>query len=67
MKLMPYSVMAGAILVALAVAIFGGGEFWIVPAIIVPVVIVYAVFDRRMKARESRGEKLAAEPDARNV
>ena len=67
MKVLPYFVMAGAVLVSLAVAIIGGGAFWIIPAIIVPVVIGYAVLDRRLKAREGRGERLAAEPDARKL
>ncbi len=62
MKILPYFVMAGAVVVALALAIFNGGAFWILPALIIVIVAGYAVFDRRMKARESHGERLAAEP-----
>ena len=65
MKIMPYTVMAGVVLAALVVAIFGGGWYWVLPAIIVPAVVVYAIVDRRLKARESRGERLAAEPNPR--
>ncbi len=67
MKTLPYFVMAGSVLVALATAIFGGGEYWIIPAIIIPIVVAYGVVDRRLKAREGHGERLAAEPDARNA
>ena len=67
MKILPYFVMAGAVLVALGAAVVGGGEYWIIPVLIVPIVAIYAVVDRRMKAREGRGERLAAEPDARNA
>ncbi len=67
MKVLPYSVMSGSVLIALAAAIFGGGEYWIIPAIIIPIVVIYALVDRRLKARETHGEALAAEPDARNA
>ncbi len=67
MKVLPYFVMGGSVLIALAAGIFGGGEYWIIPAIIVPIVLIYAIVDRRLKARETPGERLAAEPDARNV
>jgi len=67
MKLLPYFVMAALVVVALAVAVFGGGAFWILPAVAIPTVAVYAVFDRRQKARESRGERLSADFDAGNA
>jgi fatty acid desaturase len=65
MKMMPYTVMAGLVIAAIAFAIFGGGSYWVLPAIMVPAVLVYALVDRRLKARETRGERLAAEPNAR--
>ncbi len=67
MKVLPYFVMGGAVLIALAAAVFGGGEYWIIPALIIPIVAIYAVVDRRLKARETPGERLAAEPDAGNA
>jgi uncharacterized membrane protein YoaK (UPF0700 family) len=67
MKVLPYFVMGGAVLVALATAIFGGGEYWIIPALIIPIVLIYGIVDRRLKMRETPGERLAAEPDARNA
>ncbi len=67
MKVLPYFVMGGSVLIALAAGIFGGGEYWIIPAIIVPIVLIYAIVDRRLKARETPGERLAAEPDASNA
>ena len=53
--------MAGALLVSLAAGIVGGGQYWIVPAAIWPIILVYAVFDRRLKRREGEGERAAAE------
>ncbi len=67
MKVLPYFVMGGSVLIALAAAIAGGGEYWIIPALIIPIVVIYAVVDRRLKSRETPGERLAAEPDARNA
>ena len=67
MKLMPYAVMAGLVVVSVAVAIGGGGAYWVLPAILVPAVAVYAIVDRRLKARETRGERLAADPNAREA
>jgi hypothetical protein len=53
--------MAGALLVSLGAAIYGGGKYWYVPAAIWPIIIIYFFFDRRLKQRESGGERLAAE------
>ncbi len=63
--MMPYTVMAGLVIAAIAFAIFGGGQYWVLPALIVPAVVVYAIVDRRLKAKETRGERLAAEPNPR--
>jgi len=57
MSVLPYSIMIGAVVVALATGIFGGGKFWVVPAVIVPIVVVYFFVDRRLKARESKSEE----------
>ncbi len=65
MKMMPYTVMAGLVVAAIVFAIVGGGSYWWLPALILPAVLVYAIVDRRLKARETRGERLAAEPNPR--
>lgn len=58
---LPYFVMGGASLLALVTAIIGGGSYWIIPVIMLPLVAIYFLFDRRLKARESPEERLAAE------
>ena len=60
MQRMPYFVMAGLVIASIAFAIVGGGAFWIVPAVVIVVVAIYAAYDRRAKRREGRGERLAA-------
>ena len=56
MSVLPYSVMAGAVVLSLVTAIVGGGAYWIVPAVIIPIIAVYFVVDRRLKANESDEE-----------
>ncbi|MDP9384769.1 MAG: hypothetical protein M3P50_05995 [Actinomycetota bacterium] len=56
MSVLPYSVMIGAVVLALVTALIGGGKYWIVPAVIWPIIAVYFLFDRRLKARESSEE-----------
>ncbi len=61
MSVLPYSIMIGAVVVSLATGIFGGlvngnQKFWIVPAIIIPIIAVYAVVDRRLKQKEDSAE-----------
>jgi hypothetical protein len=58
---LPYFIMAGALLVSLGAGIAGGGQYWIVPAVIWPIILVYFLFDRRLKQREGPGERAAAE------
>jgi hypothetical protein len=58
---LPYFIMAGALLVSLGAGIAGGGQYWFVPGAIWPIILVYFVFDRRLKQRESPGEQAAAE------
>ena len=52
MSVLPYSIMIGAVVLALAAGIFGGGTYWVVPAIIWPIIAVYFLVDRRLKAKE---------------
>lgn len=61
MQILIYGFLGGAVVVALVVAIILGGWFWLMPGVIVPIVAVYAVFDRRLKRRQGRGERLSSE------
>ncbi len=56
MSVLPYSIMIGAVVLALVTALVGGGKYWIVPAIIWPIIAVYFLFDRRLKSREDDEE-----------
>ena len=56
MQRMPYFLMAGLLIATLAFGIVGGGAFWLVPAIIWPIIFVYFLFDRRLKANEDDEE-----------
>ena len=60
MERMPYYVMAGLLMASLAIALVGGGDSWLVPAVIWPMVIAYALWDRRARRREGPDEHLAA-------
>ena len=60
MQRMPYFVMAGLVIASLVFAIVGGGALWIVPVVVIVAVVIYAIWDRRAKQREGRGERLAA-------
>ena len=60
MQRMPYFVMAGLVIASLLFAIVGGGALWIVPVVVIVAVVIYAIWDRRAKQREGRGERLAA-------
>ncbi len=51
---MPYTVVAGVLLVALAAPLFIGGDGWIVPLIVAPFALAYLVFDF-LRRRRTRG------------
>ncbi len=57
---MPNFVKAGLVIASLIFAVVGGGALWIVPVVVIVAVSTYAVWDRRAKRREGRGERLAA-------
>ena len=61
MQILPYWVIGALVVIGLALGIIGGGPFWIVAAIGVAVGVGYAVVDRRMKRRQSYGERLSSE------
>jgi hypothetical protein len=63
MKVLPYWVIAAVAVASLLMAVINGGDYWIIPAIVVPLALIYAVVDRRLKRKEGPGERLAAEPD----
>ena len=48
---MPYTVVAGVLLVSLAAPLFIGGDGWIVPIIVLPFAVAYVVFDFLRKRR----------------
>ncbi len=57
MSVLPYSIMIGAVVLSLATGIFGGGNYWVVPLVIIPIIVVYFFVDRRLKAKESESEE----------
>jgi membrane associated rhomboid family serine protease len=61
MQILPYWVIGALVVIGLAVAIVGGGAFWIAAVIGVAIALAYAVVDRRMKRRQGRGERLSSE------
>ncbi len=50
---MPYTVVLGVMLVALASPLFIGGDGWIVPIVVLPFALVYLAFDFARKRRSS--------------
>ncbi|HEX8103795.1 MAG TPA: hypothetical protein VF533_14360 [Solirubrobacteraceae bacterium] len=56
MSTLPYTIMIGAVVVSLLTGIIGEGKFWIVPAVILPLIAIYAVVDRRLKQKEDSQE-----------
>ena len=50
---MPYTVVAGVLLVALAAPLFIGGDGWVVPLVVFPFAVAYLVFDFLRKRRSS--------------
>jgi hypothetical protein len=48
---MPYTVVLGVMLVALAAPLFIGGDGWIVPIAVAPFALAYLVFDTLRKRR----------------
>ncbi len=53
LDLMPYTVVAGVLLVSLAAPLFIGSDGWVVPLVVLPFAIAYLVFDA-MRKRRSR-------------
>lgn len=63
MENLPYFVMGGCALLALITPLIGGGTYWLVPAVMWPLVFIFFLFDRRLKSRESREERMAMDLD----
>lgn len=63
MSVLPYSIMIGAVVLSLAAGLYGAfsdrPSWWIIPAIIIPLVAIYAVVDRRLKKNEDDSESEA--------
>jgi hypothetical protein len=51
---MPYTVVAGVLLVSLAAPLFIGGDGWVVPLVVLPFALAYLAFDV-LRKRRSRG------------
>jgi len=60
MESLPYWVFAGLAVISLVAAVVVGGEMWILPAVVLPVVLGYFAYDRRARRHESRDERLGA-------
>jgi uncharacterized membrane protein YoaK (UPF0700 family) len=52
--MIPYVVMAGTLLVALAAPLFMGWDMWFVPLVVLPFLILYFLVDRQLAAQEKR-------------
>ncbi len=53
--MIPYVVMAGTLLVALAAPFFmGWDDMWFVPLVVLPFLILYFLVDRQLAAQEKR-------------
>jgi len=64
MQTLPYWVVGAGVLAAVVIGIVVGGWLWILTAVAVIAGVGYLVMDRRLKARESPEERLAADPRA---
>ena len=55
---MPYAIIAGVVLVALLAGFFiGWDDAWFVPLVVLPFVVMYALFDRRKRAATQQQER----------
>ena len=64
MEMLPYWVTGAGVLAAVVIGIIVGGWLWILTAVAVVVGIVYVIGDRRLRRRETPGERLSADPRA---
>jgi hypothetical protein len=66
MGFLPLSVLFGALLVTLGVAIFGGGGvLWLCPAVVAAVIVFLAVGLRRVGGREDAANRAMNSPEPR--
>jgi hypothetical protein len=49
---MAYSIIGGVMLASLLAPLIIGADGWIVPLVVLPFCLVYAVIDRRLRRRE---------------
>ncbi len=61
MQILIYLFFGGAAGLALVIALVTGGWTWLAPAILVPLAVAYILFDRRLKQREGRQERMTSE------
>ena len=50
---MPYTIVAGVLLVSLVAPLFIGPDGWVVPLVVLPFAVAYLVFDFLRKKRSS--------------
>jgi membrane protein implicated in regulation of membrane protease activity len=64
MQVLPYWVTGAGVVAAVVIGVILGGWFWLLTAVAVVAGAIYVAGDRRLRRRESRGERLSADPRA---
>ncbi len=64
---MVYIVLAGVVLVSLLAMAIVGLDAWVVPVIVIPIVAVYGLFDRRMRREEREHARPSEGSDVRHA
>ena len=62
---MVYVVLAGVVVVSFLAMAVVGLEAWVVPVIVVPIVVVYGLYDRRLRRVEARNASPSEGSDVR--
>jgi hypothetical protein len=64
---MVYVVLAGVVVVSLLAIAIVGSDAWIVPVFVIPIVALYAMYDRALRARERRHASPSEGSDVRHA
>jgi membrane protein implicated in regulation of membrane protease activity len=67
MEMLPYWVTGAGVIAAIVIGIIVGGWLWLLTAVAVVIGVVYLIGDRRLKQRETPGERLSSDPRACRV
>jgi membrane protein implicated in regulation of membrane protease activity len=62
MEMLPYWVTGAGVIAAIVIGIIVGGWLWLLTAVAVVIGVVYLIGDRRLKQRETPGERLSSDP-----